>query len=140
MKRENILKCFDKAFNGRVDNEIFDRAKGFLTYINIGNKSEIKNIALKEFTKAFYEMRAEVEKSLISEEEYVHSDMYANSKIILKIRHQKYLENLRKQYEYIGKFTDLFYEFFKVSLVEIKDSLDREAKLKKNKQIKISGK
>ena len=134
MKKEKIVNYFDKCFKGVYDKDLFNYSKCYLCPFAVTKDVNIANASLKSFTKNFYEMCAKIEKDLVAAEEYIHSDLFANSKLVLKIRHKKYLEKLQKQYNNIAKFKAMFFATFSISLVKINESLNCEEFIKRNKK------
>lgn len=125
MKKEYICYYFDKFFKGKVNENLFNNAKNKLFMMLIYSDNDI----VLNFTKIYYEMHKDLEKEIWSVEFMCNDEAYFNSlNFLQKMSLKRKLKNVRKAYANFGKFNDLFFDAFGTSLVQIKDSIDREEK------------
>ena len=131
MKKEYVCYYFDKYFKGKINEEDFSCAKNSLFCLLVVDGGAVALNVLKDFTGKYFKIQHDIEKDLEETESIVHNAEYFNClNFFQKIGYRREFKNLRKTYSNFGRFEDIFYNAYGVSLVKVKDELDREEDLK----------
>lgn len=124
MKKEYICYYFDKCFKGKIDDELFIRAKKHLFSLILEPNLDYSNIALIEFADIYKNIVFDIEKDIMSAQCVINSAYFRHSNFLKKIKHKRILNRRIAQHANHEKFKATFLKTFGISLSEVQESVD----------------
>ncbi len=120
MNNKDLIKLFDNYFEGKINNNVFNKAKTELVNVmSVDNLTE-DNENLQNFVKHLSLIRKRVEYAI----DYLNGLVLREDlKVIKKLIYKNRLKVFRKIYQNIGKFEIEFMNQKGISLVRVEDNI-----------------